>query len=1019
MRYIVSLLLFSLFVCLTADAQTRRGRVKSSVKRKEIVASLNEAPPRSADAIAPSIGLIVEKYVSSYDIGGDGTGRQTLEMQQRCKTEACVARGVNFKRVYNGNLEKFRLIEASVIKAGGTAVRLPQTAFTDRTTDQTEAAPGFSSLREVELRFDDLEVGDAAHFKLEITTVRSNFDGRFDSLEMFPVLFDWRSIEINVTAPVSYPLFIEGSGLDGGKLADLNGRSRWQFTRKDLAHIGIEPMMHDVVSVSPRFALTNFRSFEELGSAYWEAMKQKAIVTPEIKALADEVTKGVTDPSQQASLIYQWVNKNVRYLSVVLDRGGWIPHSATEVIANRYGDCKDYATVILTLLKAKGIESTPVLIRSDTSEWFPGVATADYFNHAILYIPSIDMFADATMPNTRLGLVPQVLVGKKAVLAGERTGLVRVPDNNPDGNQVISDVSLEFQPNGDLKARTKNTYIGRSEILFRPMFGDSGFARQSPVFVRSLLAFHGVEGDGTVLNVGDPHKVGEPFGVEIEAKIGNFTTFLPKGTVSIPEGVSMVNMRAMEMFVSSEKRQTSMIIGATIFRESFSVVLPDQVRPTSPPPAAEFSNALGRFKIASEMKDKRITFTRELVLARDIVRPSDYSAFKELIGKMLAAHDVNIAYTADPSLLREKSRELRSSRGKAPKPATAGSISDRFAFTPARKLRPADVQRMEAKIKTNENDLETRLSLVRHYYWHNPAGSRALKGAFIRHRLWLIEHRPEMGDAELLGLTRPEIDPRSEEFRQLKEAWTARVDAGPKNSAVLANAVDFLRGRDDPAAEKLVRNAMPANPDDYKLPLLLTDIFASEFHAHGTSAARRLELSKKLIDVGSNALVLIRKERSDERDADRGELLKRLSYAALETGDLDGAAVFAKELVLDFGQSSTEFIYDEVAHIGNTILGLVELRRNNLPKAKEHLLTSMRAPLRKDYNSLSRIETRLAKELFDRGEKDAVLEYLALCLNLKNLKEYPESYADEIRALKLWRDQIARGVTPTFEFNTP
>ena len=1011
MRYTVGLIALSLLLAFTVDGQTRRGRARNPQPKPKVGYKVVVPPP---PAEPTSVGLTVEKYVSNYDLNGDGTGRQTWEMHQRCHIESCLPRASSIKRVYNGDLEKFKLLEAYILKPDGTKVALPPSAHSDRTTDQTEAAPGFSSLREFEIRFDGFAVGDVACLKLEIVTFRSNFEGRFDALEIFPILFDWKQLEVNVTAPANYPLYVEGVSLDGGKLEDVEGRSRWQFRKANISKINLEPMMHDVVSASPRFALTNFKNFEELGAAYWQSMQQKAVVTPQIKALADEITKDVTDPSQQASLIYEWVNKNIRYLSVVLDRGGWVPHSASEIIANRYGDCKDYSTVIHTLLKAKNIDSTPVLIRSDLSDWFPGVATADYFNHAVLYIPSIDLFADATVPNTRLGLVPQLIVGKKAVLAGERTGLTRVPDNDPAANQLISSVDLELQPNGDLKARTRNTYVGRSEILFRPMFADSSFRSNSAQFVKMLLAYHGVQGDGTVLNIGNPHKVGEPFSVDIEAKIADYTTFLQTGKVAIPHGISMVNMRALEMFISTEKRRTNLMVGATTFRETYTVSLPSQVQPVAPA-ASEFSNSIGKFKVASELKDRKVIVTRELILHRDIVRPSDYPAFKELVEKMLGLHEVEISYSADPSLLRDKSKQLRTA-ARTPPVRSAKSLDPLEALDLPRKLRPVEVQRLEAKLKTDENDVETRMLLLRHYYWNAPVKTPAINATVLRHRLWLIQNRPDITDSLLYGYTRPEYDAKSSEFQQLKAAWIERVNADKKNVDVRIAAVEFIRDRDNVTAELLLREAIEADPDNYKLPLLLADILAGEFHASSTPPARRLELSKRLIELGNAALTLISKERSDERDADRGQLLKTLSYAALETGDLNAAGTYAKELVLDFGQSSNDFVYDEMTHVGNTVMGLVELRRNNIEKAKEHLLTSIKAPLRKDYNSLTRIETRLAKEIYDKGEKIAVTEYLRLCLELGNLKEYPESYADEIKSLKLWQEQISKGIRPSFEF---
>ena len=79
-------------------------------------------------------------------------------------------------------------------------------------------------------------------------------------------------------------------------------------------------------------------------------------------------------------------------------------------------------------------------------------------------------------------------------------------------------------------------------------------------------------------------------------------------------------------------------------------------------------------------------------------------------------------------------------------------------------------------------------------------------------------------------------------------------------------------------------------------------------------------------------------------------------------------------------------------------------------------MASIRAPLRMGYNNLGQIEMSLAKEIFEKGEKDSVLEYLKLCQTVPNFKIYPESYADEVHALKLWIGQIEKGTTPNFDF---
>lgn len=1011
MRY--PLIFFLLLSLLTSHltGQTQPNQSKSARPGSRVVKETTKAPPAKL-----SLGATIEKYVSSYEINADGTARETLEMRKRCATNECIEYFSNFKHVFNSDLQKLKVIDAYLVKADGKVIKMDPTAITDRPTPQTEAAPGFSSLRELEIKFSPWRIGDAAYFKLESLTTKPTLDGRYDTLELFSVLFDWKSIEINVTAPAGYELFTEAVGLDGGKLPDENGRSRWQYKKDAVARIDFEPLMTPL-GVSPRFALTTFRDPAELGTAFWDIVKKKAVVTPEVQALADEITKGISTPSQQASAIYDWVNKNIRYFFIVLDRGGWVPHDSAQILKNGYGDCKDYTVIIHALLKAKGIDSTPVLIRSDLGNWFPAVPTMEYFNHAVLYIPSLKLFADATMPNTRLGLVPQTIVGKKAVLAGEKTGIIEVPKDNPSDNQILSDVTYSFTDSGDVKAQTRNTYVGRSEIVFRPIFGEPILGRDPSTLVKLMLAFFGVAGDGKVTKVANPHEVGEPFSVEIEAGVENYTTFISKGRLSLPIGLNMVNLGAMEQFAITDSRKTSLDVGATKIRENISIVLPPAVKIVEPPRSVNVETSVGTFTMVPEIKDGRLHITRELVIAKDSIEPADYPQFRDLVLKLLDSHKVEIDYTADPSLLQPKSKELKAAGKTAPK-----SLEERIleamggglVLAPALKSR--EVRELEAKIAANEDDDDSRRKLLRHYANFETKQTAAVQSAQLKHRLWLVKNRPHVSDHEIFGWWSPELPKESRDT--LRDAWLAAVEKAKSDSVVRLSAIEFLQRYFPDQAEKLVAEGFVLNPTNYKYPLLMTEIVQRDLKKD-TPAEQKKVIAKKVLEHGKTALALIKKERSFERDRDRGDLLKQLGSAAIAAEELDSASAFATELILDFGKSIDDYDYDDATHLGNITLGRVELRKGNTEKAKEYLLVAIRSPLRKPKNSLFMIDTRLARELYEKGVKAEVLEFLKLCLELDHFKTEAKRYANNIKALKLWQEQIDKGLTPSFDFDAP
>ena len=87
------------------------------------------------------------------------------------------------------------------------------------------------------------------------------------------------------------------------------------------------------------------------------------------------------------------MQNDVRYVAIELGIGGYQPHPASEVFSHRYGDCKDKATLLSTMLKEIGIESYYVLINTERGSVTAATLPNLEFNHAILAIalpPGID-----------------------------------------------------------------------------------------------------------------------------------------------------------------------------------------------------------------------------------------------------------------------------------------------------------------------------------------------------------------------------------------------------------------------------------------------------------------------------------------------------------------------------------------------------------------------------------------------------------------------------------------------------
>lgn len=1005
---------FVLFACVFAPAAATAQR-KSPPKIKA-----SPAPPPKSKSASAEIGVTIERFVSSYEVNSNGTSIQTIEMLQRFDTAEAAQKFGKVERLFNSDLQTIEVKEAYTLQANGRRTPVAQSNIEIKPTLQTESAPAFSSLKIAAINFAGAGAGDSAFYKIRILQNKPVFENQFDAVELFPAVFDWKSIEINLSAPVDYPIFVEAVDLDGGRLADENGRARWQWRKQTIQAFEPEPMMFGIIDASPRLAISSFKDYEALGAAYWAEAGKKSAATPEIKKLADEITTGIKEPKEQAAAIYDWANRNIRYLSIVLGRGGWIPHDVTEILANRYGDCKDYTTLLQALLAAKNIESHPFILRADGNDWFPKVAVTEYFNHAILYIPSLEIFADATAPNTRIGLLPQILAGKKGFLAGARNEVIKIPAGKPEDNQLASQIEVNFAANGDVLARSKNSYTGRVEMLYRPLFADSRLEQGADAFFRMMLAYYGMNGTGKLLKVSDSHRVGEPFNVEIEINLPDYTTFMKSGAVSLPVALNLNNLLELEKLATTENRKTNLMLGASIMRENLKINFPAGVRVESVPGNVIIENAAGIYKLDYKLAENSVVLNRELIFKKDSLAPQEYPKLRELIKAIVESYNGQIAYQADAGFAKQKSAAMRRQTPK--KSVSVESVlKQSLGFKEDKPLPLRQTIEQETKLKTFADDIETRKRLLRHYNFGRDTAAKI--AARTRHRVWLIQNYPQISDEEIYGFDSPPYyyKDNAQEYDALKTEWLVQTTARKNEPQIRLNAIEFINERKEPKLkENLLLEGRRLFPEDYRFALKLFELHASDFvdwsevppmpEALNVRASdepkKPLVTLEQMFEQGEQTLYLLKKERSGVRDSERAGLLPTLAKIAFDLNKLDSSKRYATELTLEFGGDERFANSRQAAHVGNTVLGRIALRENDLTKAKEHLLASVRAPQHIKRGGFLKPALKLARELFERGEKAAVAEYLRLC----------ESFdAIEPKVLQRWQNEIKTGKTPRFD----
>ena len=284
-----------------------------------------------------------------------------------------------------------------------------------------------------------------------------------------------------------------------------------------------------------------------------------------------------------------------------------------------------------------------------------------------------------------------------------------------------------------------------------------------------------------------------------------------------------------------------------------------------------------------------------------------------------------------------------------------------------RSISPEEAAKLEEKLAGDPQDLETRFTLIG-YYTTRHDGSFPQKRS--EQTLWVIQNIP---DSELLHLNvLVRLNQHEKGFEEAKQLWLKQLDVYKGNLVVLSNAIDFFLLSDKDLAEKLLKQAAAAEPNNSQWPTRLGHFYLLQV---GTA---RDKTRQNLAALASAQFELAYKLTRD--DSEKRNLLIPLAKSAIEAGEIEQARAWAVQLLSQGTTDKKDWNYGNAIHHGHIILGRIALLSGNLAEAKEHLIAAGETPGSPQLNSFGP-NMELAKELLEKGERDAVVQYFQLCAN--------------------------------------
>ncbi|TRZ49008.1 DUF3857 domain-containing protein [bacterium] len=315
---------------------------------------------------------------------------------------------------YDSTYEKVELEYARTIRPDGRVVEVGSRHIRD--VSKYLNFPLYSNARVYIISFPEIAEGSVIEYKVKIyrnqLVNKKDFALSYPVQASEPIMKAGFKLEIPKARKLAVKTLNEkynhfGADLkprikeDGGRLI-----YEWQFD--NIPQIIPESSMPAGIEVNPTIIVSTFKSWQEIYQWWWDLAKDKIKADSAIKEKVKELTGKLDSAAARARAVYNFCARKIRYVAVEYGDAGYEPHKAEDVFRNKYGDCKDQAILLVTMLREAGLPSWPVLIPTKSNYNLDPEFPSMLFNHAIAAVQLEEglVFLDPTAETCALGDLP-------------------------------------------------------------------------------------------------------------------------------------------------------------------------------------------------------------------------------------------------------------------------------------------------------------------------------------------------------------------------------------------------------------------------------------------------------------------------------------------------------------------------------------------------------------------------------------------------------------------------------------
>jgi tetratricopeptide (TPR) repeat protein len=495
------------------------------------------------------------------------------------------------------------------------------------------------------VRWPRLQPGDAWEVQHRVDELRQSFFGDyFGDRQLFVEYTPVERTEYHLITPAAREFRFHTRNMPAGTEKPVvtetpDGKSRvyaWRLPARP--KLKREPAMASPLESQPMVEVTTYRDWNHFSEWWWNLIKKQFTVDDDLRAKVAELTQGKETRLEKVKAIYDFVVTDIQYQAWEFGVHGYKPYTATSIFHRKWGDCKDKAILMRTMLGEAGIEAFPVLIMAENGgrpEQDMTLAQVGHFNHCIAFVPDSDgkgtgLFLDGTAQYNSFRNVPTMDRGAKVLVVRPDGGhLAEIPWNTPEEFGLDQEYAVKLSGDGTASFDAKTTFRGDFSVQARNMFSVEGKRNLrleeilGPNFPKLKL---GETSFPDLKDLSDPVVV-------IGAKFESAWAERDGDRMSLP--VKFVELFNLAGLAGLETREHDIVIMNPLSTHARATVeLPEGWKVSRLPEARELDSPFLAYRVTAREEGGKIRFERTFTLKSNRIPRDQYARFREIIAAM-------------------------------------------------------------------------------------------------------------------------------------------------------------------------------------------------------------------------------------------------------------------------------------------------------------------------------------------------------------------------------------------------